>query len=103
MLTGDDTRRQRAMDNAAMLPGHPAGEWHDLVLFLNGMPDSFTGQLLTLIEKADPGNRARLRDAYPFEVLAWETWRDNSPATWGDLGALIRDREDCGRRTEVPR
>lgn len=102
-MTSDDTRRRRALDNAAMLPGHPAGDWHDLLLFLHGDRGTFTDLLLCAVEKADPPNRARLRQVFPFEVLAWETWRDNSPATWGDLADLIRDREDHARRTGVPR
>jgi hypothetical protein len=86
-----DDREQRAMANAALAPGHPAGSWEGLVLFLDGMPSSFTGQLLTLIEKADPGNRARLAEAFPFEVRAWETWRRHSPQTWGELAELLKE------------
>ena len=51
----------------------------DLALFLGGSEDSFTGLLLELIQKADPGNLARLRMAFPREVAAWETWQSLSP------------------------
>jgi hypothetical protein len=68
---------------------HPCGTWEELCLFLDGMPSSFTGQLLTLIEKADPGNRARLRAEFPRQVAAWETWRAIAPCTWGELEAAI--------------
>jgi hypothetical protein len=54
---------------------HPVSTWDDLVLFLGGSPDSFTGLLLHLIAKADPGNRARLRAGFPKHVAAWEMWQ----------------------------
>jgi hypothetical protein len=47
---------------------------HDLCLHLGGDPTSFTGDLLRLIAKADPGNRAALRLAFPVHVATWETW-----------------------------
>jgi hypothetical protein len=46
----------------------------DLALALGGSADSFTGQLLLLIAKADPGNRFRLRAGFPRHVAAWEFW-----------------------------
>jgi hypothetical protein len=67
----------------------PCGSWEELCLFLDGMPSSFTGQFLTLIEKAGPGNRARLRAGFPRQVAAWETWRAIAPCTWGELEAAI--------------
>jgi hypothetical protein len=67
----------------------PCGSWQELCLFLNGSPTSFTGMLLTLIAKADPGNRARLRAEFPRHVAAWETWRAIAPCTWGELEAAI--------------
>jgi len=51
----------------------------DLARFLGGSEDSFTGLLLVLIAKADPGNLARLRTGFPGAVQAWETWNDMSP------------------------
>jgi hypothetical protein len=65
----------------------PCGSWEDLCLFLDGSPTSFTGMLLTLIAKADPGNRARLRAEFPRHVAAWETWVGLAPCTWGELDA----------------
>ncbi len=35
---------------------------------------NFTAELLRLIAKADPINRARLRGAFPREVEAYEAW-----------------------------
>lgn len=78
------------MDND--LAGHIVGTWEDLVLFLDGSPTSFTGQLVTLIEKADPGNRARLREAFPRQVAAWEMWCENAPLTRGQLEDLTSER-----------
>lgn len=54
----------------------------DLARALGGSEDSFTGLLLTLIEKADPGNRARLRLAFPRQVAAWEYWMDAAQGEW---------------------
>lgn len=39
---------------------------------LGGMGDWFSAQLFRLIAKADPGNRDRLRMAFPFHVQAYE-------------------------------
>lgn len=75
----------------------PADSWYELCLFLDASPTSFGGQLLSLIEKADPGNRERLRDAFPRHVAAWETWREIAPCTWGELEAAIPGR--ARRRT----
>lgn len=74
------------------LAGQIVGTWEDLVLFLDGSPTSFTGQLVTLIEKADPGNRARLREAFPRHVAAWEAWREFAPLTRSRLEALTEAR-----------
>ena len=52
----------------------------DLALFLGGSEDSFTGKLLFLLQKADPGNVARIRKGFPEVVEAWETWNAMSPA-----------------------
>ena len=51
----------------------------DLALFLGGSEDSFTGLLLLLMQKADPGNLARIRQGFPEHVRAWETWNSMSP------------------------
>lgn len=61
-----------------------------LAVFLGGSEDSFTGILLYLTSKADPGNRARLRSAFPRQVRAWETWMSTVPApTAAQLAALL--------------
>lgn len=51
----------------------------DLARFLGGSESSFTGQLLLLLQKADPGNVARIRMGFPEIVAAWETWNAMSP------------------------
>jgi hypothetical protein len=69
-----------------------ADDWAGLCLFLGTSPDSFGGRLLSLVEKADPVNREKLRGAYPRHVAAWEAWRVLAPCTWGDLEAAIAGR-----------
>lgn len=69
-----------------------ADSWRGLCLFLDGSTDSFTGKLLELIAKADPGNRARLRAEFPRHVAAWETWIALAPCTWGELEAAIPEQ-----------
>jgi hypothetical protein len=51
----------------------------DLARFLGGSEDSFTGLLLVLLQKADPGNVARIKTGFPDVVRAWETWNAMSP------------------------
>jgi hypothetical protein len=50
---------------------------------INGRGDWFTCELLRLIAKATPDNRAKLASAFPEEVAAYENWF-NSPLK-GDL------------------
>ena len=57
-------------------PQHNVRDWRGLCLFLGGDSTSFTGRLLDLIAKADLGNRARLRLAFPWEVAAYEVWNE---------------------------
>lgn len=71
------------------MAGRRADEWDELCAFLDTSPSSFGGQLLTLIGKADPVNRARLRQSFPRQVAAWETWRVIAPCAWGELQAAI--------------
>ena len=52
----------------------------ELALFLGGSETSFTGMLLVLIQKADSGNKARLRLGFPREVMAYDNWQSMSPA-----------------------
>lgn len=51
----------------------------DLALFLEGSGDSFTGDLLRLMRKADPGNRSALRAAFPKIDAALFHWERLSP------------------------
>jgi hypothetical protein len=57
----------------------PVATHHDLCLALGGDDTSFTGDLLRLIAKADPGNRARLGSAFPLHVTAWGIWMHMAP------------------------
>jgi hypothetical protein len=64
----------------------------DLARFLGGSESSFTGLLLVLMQKADPGNLARLKSAFPREVRAWETWNAMNPCpTPRQLGAALAE------------
>lgn len=54
-----------------------------LALFLGGDVNTYTGELLRLIDKADPDNRARLAGAYPRESIAYGTWQSTTPAPTG--------------------
>jgi hypothetical protein len=77
----------------SVLPdNHKVETWHELCLALGGDVTSFTGDLLRLIAKADPGNRARLRAGFPKHVAAWEAWQAADPGalTAGELQAALR-------------
>lgn len=63
------------MDTGALDPNARVQFLGDLALFLRGSEDSFTGVLLSLIAKADPGNRACLRRGFPEAVATWEAWQ----------------------------
>lgn len=90
-------------DSERIFGGMPAGQlvrmWGDLCLFLGGSNGSFTGMLLYLTAKADPGNLARLREGFPREVRAWEIWHTTDPAITAEeldkriteVNKLIRD------------
>ena len=64
-------------------PMHGLG---DLAVALGGSEDSFTGQLLALVAKAQatPENYGPLRAAFPRVVRAWELWMATSPAPSAD-------------------
>lgn len=68
----------------------PVTTYDDLARFLGGSGDSFTGDLLRLIQRSDPGNRSRLARVYPGEVLAWCIWIDveRSAAALGTDAAM---------------
>lgn len=75
---------------SAALPEEPMHGIGDLARALGGSEDSFTGQLLKLVAKADPDNRERLRIAFPRAVRAWELWMATSPTpTAGELLAAL--------------
>ena len=66
-----------------------------LALFLGGSDDSFTGDLLRLMGKADPGNRARLARAFPREDQALRAWMSTEPApTFGQLEELLAAEDE---------
>lgn len=67
----------------------------ELAIFLGGSDDSFTGDLLRLMRKADPGNLARLRAGFNDEYRALRAWEKLESPTWDDLrNALLREAFD---------
>lgn len=52
----------------------------DLALFLGGSATSFTGELLSLIAKADAVNQMRLAKGFPDAVWGWRLWQADAPA-----------------------
>lgn len=64
---------------SALQPGHPLTDWAALCLALGGSPDSFTGRLLELIQKADPASKQRLRLGFPQHVAALDLWVRRAP------------------------
>jgi hypothetical protein len=72
--------------------GHPVVTFRDLCLALRGDETSFTGDLLRLIAKADPGNRHQLRLAFPRQVAAWEAWHTADPPVMAEALAEIVSR-----------
>lgn len=73
------------MNPTNMPPDYLVQTVSDLAQFLGGSDTSFTGDLLRLIAKADVGNRARLRLAFPEHVSAWEAWMATSPPSVENL------------------
>lgn len=62
------------MDKKVILKPDPAWEL-DLRGVEDPARDNFRVQIFRLIAKADAGNLARLRLAWPLEVLIWEAWQ----------------------------
>ena len=56
------------MENQAQKAAQALYDWQ----YCNS--NSFFNMLFTLISKADPNNRSRLEDAFPFEVSAYLEW-----------------------------
>lgn len=66
---------------------HSTGE---LAVFLGGSDTSFTGMLLDLIAKADPGNKAKIRLGFPHTVAVYDAWMTCDPVpTWGEVKAAL--------------
>lgn len=73
----------------------------DLALFLGGSEDSFTGDLLRLIAKAQstPDRFRALALGFPREVTAWLVWNQTSPIpTAAELCAAMVDNDTKRRR-----
>lgn len=83
------------MSGQSALPDdYPVRTWEDLCMALGGAPDSFTGRLLELAAKADPGNRDRLRSAFRVQVTMWEAWTlAREPLTVRELRTLAASFE----------
>jgi hypothetical protein len=65
------------------------GTGEDLARFLS-TDQPWTRQLLQLVATAEPVQRAKLRVAFPAEVITWEIWGalEEIPSA-GDLRALV--------------
>lgn len=70
----------------------PAMLLGDVALALGGSDDSWTGDLLRLVAKADPERRDLLRLAFPREVDLWLIWQSLEPApTCGQLLGFLEE------------
>lgn len=71
----------------------------DLAVFLGGSADSFTGDLLRLMRKADPGNRVALAAAFPEQHIALVVWESLQEPTYAKLAAALTldPNPDCPR------
>lgn len=80
---------------SALPRDHKVDDHRELCLALGGDETSFTGDLLRLIAKADPGNLARLAQGFPGHVVAFLTWRANAPElTAGELVDMANTAEE---------
>lgn len=85
-------------------PDHVIRSTGELAVFLGGSDDSFTGMLLLLIAKSDPGNYDRIRAGFPREVRAWELWFSADPApTAADLAILLDADAQAGQGVPLPK
>lgn len=81
------------------LRDHKMPDLHNLAVMLRGSGDSFTGDLLRLMRKADPGPRQALARAFPVESRALDAWEtlgtddDGSPTFGQVLDALTAGTE----------
>lgn len=62
-----------------------------LAVFLGGSHDSFTGMLLGLFQKADPGNHRKLADAFPREDEALHAWGTLQDPTFARLAHALNN------------
>ena len=93
--TGEETETVTETDPWA---GQVIYSTAQLALFLGGSEDSFTGLLLVLMQKADPGNKARLAGAFPRETAAYDMWMSMSPApTFAQLREALAGQDDGHR------
>lgn len=110
-----EQERLHAVGSAAVPPDDDLSDWSGypktfpadavvedlthLALFLGGDATSFTGHLLRLFAKADPGNLNKLVQVYPRQVRAWLLWRACAPVPARTLVALL----EASNATEVRR
>lgn len=83
-MSENDTR-----DGERMSPDFTLWGIGDLAVYLGGSEDSFTGDLLRLIAKADPGNLERLAIAFPREYRARLAWMSINPPTVANMDAVL--------------
>ena len=78
----DDRSRQQWGE----MHDRPITQLDELAIFLGGSPDSYTGYLLALIEKAGRADLGKLAHVYPREVALWVIWNAILPApTFGQM------------------
>lgn len=71
------------------MAGWPLTQLDGLAVLLGGSGDSFTGQLLALMMKADPGNRQRLALAFPWHHVALAVWQNLDAPTYGGMYEVL--------------
>lgn len=99
-LTGDLGTDDDLSDWSAYpkVPVAVVADFSELALFLGGDTNSFTGELLRLIAKADPENLNRLAAGFPRHVRAWVMWRACAPVPARTLVALLEATSMSERR-----
>lgn len=81
------------------MAGWPMSHVDSLAVLLGGSADSFTGQLLALMMKADPGNRHRLASAFPWHHVALAVWENLSSPTYGGMFQVLSSLTQLGEVT----
>lgn len=88
---GLDQLRPAFSDPEPVPADGPITTMAQLAVFCGG-PASFTGEVLRLLARADPGMRSRLRYAFPELWTAWDAWMDClSAPTPDELRAQISE------------